>query len=276
MVNILVPTDFSKLSKVAIDYAIKMANKFGGNVTLLHVITNVVEPVHGGLSQRIKAIERDLVEKAEEDFLPVLKEATKLNKTSNPIVYKIEKGNSFSDTVKAFAKKSKSGLVVMGTRGATGVKKVVLGSNTVSVLEESSIPVLVVPENAEFKTLKNVTYATDLKHFDREVKVIQPYLKIFDSTLHVFHVADRKTEREDIEDTIKTSLKKLDYRKSTATVDVGVKVDAAIDSFITKLKADLIIMFTHKQNFYEKLFNRSMTKQMAFQSKVPLLAFKSK
>jgi len=276
MVNILVPTDFSKLSKVAIDYAIKMANKFDGNVTLLHVISNVVEPIHGSLSQRIKAIERDLVQKAEEDFIPIVKEATKQNKTSTPIVYKIEKGNSFSDTVKSFAKKNRSGLIVMGTRGASGVTKLVLGSNTVSILDGSTVPVLVVPERANFKALKNVAYASDLQHFEREVKTMLPYLKIFDSTLHVFHVAEKGKDIENLQVILKKSLKKLDYRKSTITIEKGKKVDVAIEAFVGNLKADLITMFTHQQNFFEKLFRRSLTKQMAFQSKVPLLAFKIK
>lgn len=276
MVNILVPTDFSKLSKVAIDYAIKMANKFDGNVTLLHVISNVVEPIHGSLSQRIKAIERDLVQKAEEDFIPIVKEATKQNKTSTPIVYKIEKGNSFSDTVKSFAKKNRSGLIVMGTRGASGVTKLVLGSNTVSILDGSTVPVLVVPERANFKALKNVAYASDLQHFEREVKAMLPYLKIFDSTLHVFHVAEKGKDIENLQVILKKSLKKLDYRKSTITIEKGKKVDVAIEAFVGNLKADLITMFTHQQNFFEKLFRRSLTKQMAFQSKVPLLAFKIK
>src|SRR5918995_1497922 len=119
MVNILVPTDFSNLSKVAIEYAVKMANKFNGNVTLLHVIANVAAPIRSDLSSRIKAVGKQLVIDAEKDFAPILKHAEKLNKTSNPIVHKIEMGDSFSGIVKQFAKKNRSGLIVMGTRGAS-------------------------------------------------------------------------------------------------------------------------------------------------------------
>lgn len=275
MINILVPTDFSELSKVAIQYAIKVANKFDGSITLLHVISGIV-PVRGDMSSRIKKVEMELVAQAEQNFLPVAKDAQKLNKTSNPIVNKIEKGESFNKTLKAFTKKHKFDLIVMGTRGASGVTKFVLGSNTVSVLDDSSLPVLVVPGNAEFKTFKNVVYATDLKHFEREVRIIQPYLKIFDSTMHVFHVAERNKEVDNLKVIVTKALKKVDYRKSTVTMDKSKKVDDAIGSFVQTLKADLVIMFTQKRNFYEKLFNRSMTKEMAFQSNVPLLAFRSK
>src|SRR5688572_24064143 len=275
MVNILVPTDFSDLSKIAIQYAIKVANKFEGSVTLLHVISGVV-PVRGDMSSRIKKVEMELISQAKQDFDPVIKEAQRLNKTNNSIINKIEKGESFNKTLKAYVKKNKFDLIVMGTRGASGVTKYVLGSNTVSVLEDSSIPVLVVPGGAEFKTFKNVVYATDLKHFEREVRVMLPYLKIFDSTMHVFHVVERIKDADNLEVIVKKSLKKIDYRKSTVRIDKSKKVDEAIESFVQTLKADLVIMFTHKRNFYEKLFNRSMTKQMAFQGNVPLLAFKSK
>ena len=275
MVNILVPTDFSDLSKVAIQYAIKMANKFNGSVTLLHVISGIV-PVRGDMSSRIKKVEAELTAQAEQDFGPVVKEAQKLNKTDNPIEYKIEKGESFNKILKAFAKKNKFDLIVMGTRGASGVTKYVLGSNTVSVLEDSPIPVLVVPGNAEFKSFKNVVYASDLKHFEREVRTILPYLKIFDSTLHAFHVVERVKDADNLQIVVKKALKKIDYRKSTVTMDKSKKVDYAIETFVQTLKGDLLIMFTHKKNFYEKLFNRSMTKEMAFQSSVPLLAFRGK
>jgi nucleotide-binding universal stress UspA family protein len=276
MVNILVPTDFSKLSKVAIQYAAKMSNKIDGNITLLHVITNVYESLRSDLQERIKATERELVLSAEEDFKPILKETEKHNKTANPVAYKIQKGKSFDDTIKAFVKKNKSGLIVMGTRGASGITKYVLGSNTVSVLDISPIPVLAVPENADFKSFKNVVYASDLKHLERELKVLIPYLKMFDSTLHVLHVAAKGTNIDELQNSIKNTLKKVDYRKSTVTIQVNKKVDVAIDSFVHQLKADLVTMFTHKQSAYDKLFNRSMTKKMAFQSKTPLLAFKSK
>jgi nucleotide-binding universal stress UspA family protein len=94
--------------------------------------------------------------------------------------------------------------------------------------------------------------------------------------LHVLHVAPKGAGVEKLQDIIKTTLKKVDYRKSTVTIQINSKIDTAIDSFVQQIKADLVTMFTHKKSAYDKLFNRSVTKKMAFQSKVPLLAFKAK
>ena len=76
----------------------------------------------------------------------------------------------------------------MGTRGASGLKKYILGSNTTSVIEVSPVPVLAVPEQGDFKNFKNVVYATDLKHVQKELKTLIPYLEKFDSTVHLLHI----------------------------------------------------------------------------------------
>ena len=47
----------------------------------------------------------------------------------------------------------------------------------------------------------------------------------------------------------------------------------AINKFIVSKKADLLAMFTHKPDFYERLFNKSMARKMAFQNDIPLLTF---
>jgi nucleotide-binding universal stress UspA family protein len=276
MVNILVPTDFSEPSQVAIRYAIKMANKMDGNVTLLHVLTHIVQPTRASMRFRVNALERELIAIAEEDFIPVLEEANKLNKTGHPVKHKIQMGQSFNDTVKRYAKKHRSGLIIMGTRGASGLKKYVMGTNTTSLMEVSHIPVLAVPEKASFKTLKNVAFASNLEHFEKEMKTIMPYLKVFDATLHVVHVVPQGKYSEALQEQVKTYLKKVDYRKSTVSIKPGTKVDEAIESFLAGLKPDMLAMFTHEYGFFGKLFNRSMTKKMAFQSNVPLLAFKWK
>jgi nucleotide-binding universal stress UspA family protein len=274
--NILVPTDFSVLSLVAIEYAVKMANRMNGTVTLLHIMDRVVKPTRASLQEEAKAIGREASALAKERFIPVLEEAERFNKTGKQILVKIRRGRSFSNTVRLFAKRNKIGLIIMGTKGASGLTKYVLGSNTVSVMDASRIPVLAVPARAQFKNFKNVVYAADLKYLEEEVHVMKPYLKLLDATLHVVHVCDKTKDCEQLQADVKNILKQVDYRKSTVMIKTGKPVDRTIDSYVKELKADMVTMFTHKRTAYENLFHRSMTKKMAFQSHVPLLAFKSK
>lgn len=276
MMNILIPTDFSDLSLVAIEYGVKMANRMNGTVTLIHVMDRVVKPTRASMQEEAKAIGREASALARERFVPIVEEAERFNKTDHPIVVKIRRGRSFSNTVRLFAKRNKIGLIIMGTKGARGLSKYVLGSNTVSVMEASRIPVLAVPARAQFKNFKNIVYAADLKFLENEVDAMKPYLKLLDATLHMLHVCDKKTDCEQLQTDVKGILKQVDYRKSTVMIKPGKPVDRAIDAYVKELKADMVTMFTHKRTAYENLFHRSMTKKMAFQSHVPLLAFKNK
>ncbi|MBL7833660.1 MAG: universal stress protein [Cyclobacteriaceae bacterium] len=274
--NILVPTDFSKLSQVAIDYAVSMANRINGSVTLLHVMDNFVKPTRASMQEEAKAISREASVLARQRFVPIVADAEKLNKTGNPIGVKIRKGRSFSNTVRLFAKRNQMELIVMGTKGASGLSKFVLGSNTVSVMGASRIPVLAVPARARFNNFKNIIYAADLKYLESEIGILKPYLKMLDATLHVLHVCDKTKSEEELQNKVKGILKQVDYRKSTVMIKSGKPIDRVIDSYVRELKADMVVMFTHKRTAYENLFHRSVTKKMAFQSHVPLLAFKNK
>jgi nucleotide-binding universal stress UspA family protein len=275
MVNILVPTDLSDLSKIAVQYAIKIANKLGGTITLLHVI-NIIQPTRATMRLQLKSLEKELVDTAKEDLDVFVNNVSKQLKTSDPIKVKIVKGANFNDTIKKEAKKLRTGLIVMGTRGASGLRKYVLGSNTASVIEVSHVPVLAVPELGDFKNFKNVVYATDLKHTQKELKTLIPYLEKFGSKVHLIHVTSNLKEVSAIEKKITGMVEKSGITNVICKVMVNKKIDEAIEHYIDVTNADLLAMFTHDVTFYEKLFNRSITKKMAFHSKIPLLAFRQK
>lgn len=275
MVNILVPTDLSELSKIAVQYAIKIANKMDGNITLLHVI-NIIQPTRATMRLRLKSLEQELLDIAKEDLEALVKDISKTAKTNLPIKIKIVKGSSFNDSVKREAKRLRTGLIVMGTRGASGLKKYVMGSNTASVIEISHVPVLAVPELGSFKNFRNVVYASDLTHLEKELKTLIPYLEKFDSTVHLIHVAQSQKTVSIIERKIDSVVQKTGYKNVVVRVIVNKQVDEAIDHYVDVIKADLLTMFTHERSFYEKLFDRSMTRKMAFHSKVPLLAFRQR
>lgn len=275
MVNILVPTDLSDLSRVAAQYAVRIAHQMQGRVTLLHVIS-IIQPTRASMRLKLKSLEKELLTTAQEDLEAFVEAITKTSKADVALEYKIVKGESFNDAVKREAKKLKADFIVMGTRGASGLKKYVVGSNTASVIDVSAVPVLVVPELAQFKKMRNVVYATDLKHIEKELKLLVPYLQQFNSVVHLVHVASSATQVSAIEDKIEAVVQKSGYKNVIIRVLVNRNVDEAIDHYVAASKADLLTTFTHEHGFYDKLFDRSITRKMAFQSKVPLLAFKQK
>ena len=273
MVNILVPTDLSEVSKIAVQYALKIVNKLGGTLTLLHVFT-IFQPTRATMRLQLKSLEKDLLDTSREDLEAFVKSISKQMKTVQSINVKVAKGTSFNDTVKREAKKLRTGLIVMGTKGASGLKKYVLGSNTASVIEISHVPVLAVPELGDFKSFKNIVYATDLRHVQKELKTLIPYLEKFNSTVHLLHVTSSLKEVSALEKKIDGIVTKAGITNVICKVIVNKNIDEAIDYYVSESNADLLTMFTHEVSFYEKLFNRSMTRKMAFHSKIPLLAFR--
>jgi nucleotide-binding universal stress UspA family protein len=273
MVNILVPTDLSEVSKIAVQYALKIVNKLGGTLTVLHVVI-VIQPTRATMRLQLKSLEKDLMETSREDMEAFVRTISKQLKTEVSIQVKVAKGTSFNDAVKREAKKLRTGLIVMGTKGASGLRKYVLGSNTASVIEVSHVPVLAVPELGEFKSFKNVVYATDLTNVQKELKTLIPYLEKFNSTVHLLHVTSSLKEVSGLEKKIDGIVKKAGVTNVICKVIVNKNIDEAIDYYVVESKADLLTMFTHDVSFYEKLFNRSMTRKMAFHSKIPLLAFR--
>jgi nucleotide-binding universal stress UspA family protein len=275
MINILVPTDFSVLSKVAVQYAIKIANKLNGRITLLHVVT-INEPTRATMHERIRDLEEDLIRFAERDLHKLIKDVSKKVEPTKPLSCSVVRTSDFTEAIRKEVKRLRIGLVVMGTRGASGLKKAVVGSNTASVIELSQVPVLAVPNKAQFKGFKDIVYASDLKNLERELKTVFVYAEQFGSTIHLVHVVPTGKDVDEIEEKIEKVVKKLKFKNIVSLVLVDRDIEGAIDQYIGVCKADLLAMFTHDLSFYEKLFDRSMTRKMAFQSSVPLLAFKKK
>jgi nucleotide-binding universal stress UspA family protein len=273
MVNILVPTDLSDLSKVAVQYAIKIVNKLGGTLTLLHVVS-LTQATRASMRLQLHSLEKELIDTAQEDLEFFVNDISKKLNIQQQIEIKVVNGASFNETVKSEAKKLRTGLIVMGTRGARGLRKYVLGTNTASVIEISHVPVLAVPELGDFKNFGTVVYATDLKHVESELKTLIPYLEKFNSTVHLLHVTPSLKEVAALEKKIAGNISKAGITNVISKVIVNKNIDEAIDYYVAESKADLLAMFTHDVTFYEKLFNRSMTLKMAFHSRIPLLAFR--
>jgi hypothetical protein len=149
-----------------------------------------------------------------------------------------------------------------------------MGSNTASVIEVSHIPVLAVPELGAFKQFGNVVYASDLKHIEKELNTLIPYLEKFDSTVHLIHIVKSLKDVSSVEKRIEQVVGRSGFKNVIVRVMVNKDIDEAIEHYVGVVKADLLTMFMNDPSFYQKLFNRSITRKMAFQSKIPLLAFR--
>lgn len=270
--KILVLTDFSPLSKTAIYYALKMGNHLQAEFTILNVVRLDGVPKS---NLKWKQIEKALMEAANEEGEKLLAELK--SKTKSPIAFKAIKGHTVADVVKKYTKRHYTNLVVMGSQGASQLKKFRLGGTTVSVIDAIYSPVLAIPKMAEYKNFKHIVYASDLQHVQKELELIISFAKIFDTHIHMAHVVTAIDKHMEMErDYVQALIDKTGYKKIDFKLIIDDKISEAIDLYIQKTKADLLTTFTHQLSLYEKLFGLSVTRKLAYQGNIPLLAFKRK
>ena len=249
-----------------------MAGKLDAEFTILNVVRlDGVPKSH----LKMKQIERSLVTIAEEEGQKLVEECNQQLKSKAKITFKAIKSHKVADTVRRFAEATKINLIIMGSRGASSLKKVVLGGTTVSVIDVCDAPVLAIPGQAEFTNFKNVVYASDLKNVQKELDTIIPFARIFGSTIHMVHVVEAIDKNVDSKREEAAALvQKADYAKISLEIVIDDNVPVAIDKYLKEKKGDVLTTFTHELNLFEKIFARSVTRKLAYQGIIPLLTFK--
>lgn len=269
--KILIPTDFSKLSRVAVSYAIRLAEKLDAEVVLMAVINN---NSYSRASIHWKKLEDEMINIARQDGGQLLAEIKAETGDRINISFEYIVGFPVSDVIENFVIHNGIDMIVMGTKGATGLKKVMMGSNATAVINRSSVPVIAVPGETEFKKIKKIVYATDLENIHEEIKTLAMFARLLDAEIVVLHVIPSDSAKQiDSNKMVTDLITQGKYPKITFHVSKNDHTADEVDSFVVAHKADMLAMFTHKLDFYEKLFGKSVTRQLAFHAQVPLLTF---
>ena len=283
MKKILFPTDFSEAAQNAYTYALHLAEKLDASITTLHVYLPIYVP-SDVMANTVGEI-RQMQEMEEwENYSEAAKQMHKKAVTEHlekvEVNHIMEEGSAVEVILKT-AISEKADLIVMGTKGASGILGSLIGSNTATVIEEAPIPVLAVPHNARFRPIKKMAIATDFDKLQESAiaKAIE-YARVFDAELHCIHVdvahnpliGERMaTLCSKFADTPKLSFEILEGEDKLNSVE---DVLESIDKYIHEKNMNMYVMQTHKRTFFQKLFSVSYTKKMALHTDIPLLTFK--
>jgi nucleotide-binding universal stress UspA family protein len=140
--RILVPTDFSPASDLAVDYAVGMAGRSGGAVEVLHVVdvTSLATALAQALGTDRPDLRDRLIGEAERRLAEVRAKCASSQVSASSHVLTGQAARAIAE--RAF--NSGADLIVMGTHGRSGVAHLVLGSVAERVLRIAPCPVLVV------------------------------------------------------------------------------------------------------------------------------------
>ena len=264
----LIPTDFSENAFHAAAYAMTLAKeKPGSSIRLLHVIAPVVmDPllipdIEKEAAISIEKIMKDLSDKCSSCHLD---HAIRIGETSTEITNAAEEWNT--------------GIIVMGIRGLGKKSRFMFGSNTISLINKSSRPVLVVPEASVFRSPQRIVFGTD--YYDSDLDALHQLLPIamaFNSEIIITHIFDDSDEEQSEQAMMnfisREIFKKIQYPHINYQIYKSKDVALGIKHFCEFTDADLVVLSARKRNAFQKLFQSSVTKDTSYNSDIPLLIF---
>ncbi|WP_411894561.1 universal stress protein [Winogradskyella sp. A2] len=276
MKRIIVPIDFSEQSEFALEAAANLAQKYGSELIVLHMLelSNAILTTNGTTINDEAVFYLKLAEQKFDTFLdkPYL-EGIK--------VTRIVKHFKVFSEVNEVANEHQANLIVMGSHGASGVKEVLIGSNTEKVVRNSDIPVLVIKHNPILLDFENAVFASDFSD-----DAIKPYLNAkvtFDklgAKMHLVYVNSPDgnfRSSAEIDKKVSLFLKKADGDLSNIS-NVNIVSDYSIEkgilNFASIIGADLIAVATHGRKGLAHFFEGSISEDIANHSTLPVMTFK--
>ncbi|MCH2043310.1 MAG: universal stress protein [Saprospiraceae bacterium] len=264
MKNILVPTDFSANATHALEYAIDIANVFDADIHLLHAFS--VSAGAGHLLKVDDVIYQD--RKTEMDGL-IAKYTTKM-KREGQLQGIVRKGTAVREIIFQMAK-MESDMIIMGTQGATGFERFVLGSVASATIQKSTVPVLTVPSNSPDLHTKKLLLALDTTHL-KSTFDLGPLIDLYEKyaiQIQLLHVLESKKE-EEIDPSIRLQLAEANIPSTYAEIE-ATDVKEAILNYAKQEDIDILCMIHHPRGWFDKWFDPSMTYSIALDAALPLL-----
>lgn len=266
----LIPIDFSSDARNASEYAAHLAQASGSALSFLHVINPVINDnlmLTEEFENMKKEIQRELLA-----WHQAIQHRYNIPCSGTTVIGKIKE-----EIIKA-SQDQAADFIIMGTRGASGIQKLFFGSNAASVIEESERPVLAIPEDVTFTPPKRIVYATDYQNSDLDaLRQLTVLAKPFQSAINVVHII-REEERSGTElsviDYFSDLVKKnIVYPNITCEVYRHDNPMKGIEGFAKKKKADFLVLATQKRTALQRVFDKSITKEIAYHTRIPLLSF---
>jgi len=274
MKRILFPTDFSEAAKNAFVYALHLAKSIDASVYVLHVYElPIYSSMYAGQLDYVQKLYQDLeLDKFDNyrDNVPQLHDiAREHNLDEIEISFIFEKG-LFQDAIRKVIKKDAIDMVVMGTTGLNSANGTLIGSNTVNLIRSVSLPVLSVPRLAKFDGIKNIGFTTLFREADKQP--LRELLKIadfFKSQIKVLHV---QTKENALTPPALDDWEKIfDHERLSFHVVYGKDVETTALQFIVDENIDFLAVVRRNRNFFDRLFNSSMSRKLAYHSTIPVL-----
>jgi len=276
MKNILIPTDFSENSWNAIEYALHFFKKSSCNFFLLHVSSvsglsaddsyyvQYENASASTLSKSSKSLLKETINRIEKCF----------PKNNNHRFFTISDHNTLIGSIREHIEKNNINLIVMGTKGASGIKGLAIGGNTGNVITKVKCTTLVVPENAKYTRPREVAFPTDFS-IVYHPETLQPLADIVEENsgeVHVLHVDKNSPSLNEEQQKNKEFLE--DYftgQKHGFYFLAHEHIENAVQQFVDFKDISLIGILAKNLNYLQRILFQPSVDQISYYKNVPFL-----
>ncbi|ULC60760.1 universal stress protein [Flaviramulus sp. BrNp1-15] len=274
MKTILLPTDFSNNSINAINYAIKLFEHIACDFYILNVqkassfISDDMMTVSSSAT-----IYTTLVSAAKKSITNIISKIEKTTNNKNHTFHSIVDYDNFVDAINQTCQKHDVDLIIMGTKGASGLDKVIFGSNTVRVMQRCIVPVLAIPEGCTFKKLDTIAFTSSFRssYFIKDLKPLKDLVKLYNTKLKILHVEEDYNFKEKLNENIKFFKEHFIDVTFDRIISNGKDIYTSIHDYVIEKDIKMIAMLSKKHPFLIRLFSKHSVETFAFKIDVPFL-----
>lgn len=269
METILIYTDFSEAALAAARYGASLSGQTNASRLILYhsypATSEISEVPVANTMDDLKANSVEQLKNLKGLLQPL---------AGNVLIEYRTNDKSLTEATNEIVREEKADLVVMGISEKTILEEKLTGSKTMQTAKKSPWPLLIVPSNATFEKITSAVFLTDLKNVRettpaRELKKFVNEMKAKLFVLNVdyqekhFH-PDTVLEQESLHHLLDKFHPEIHYVENK-------DITKGIMQFAIKHQIKLIIAAREKHTFLEKVFHKSITKELAFHSHIPLL-----
>ena len=282
MKTIAVLTDFSKRAENAARYALQLAQQLRANIILYNsFLVPAGEPLAGQVYWSMEDF--NTLQKDSEQELDLLAGRLKEELTTLPahafkpaIHCQCQEGPLYMHLDKLMINKDII-LLVMGTH-RKGLSSLIMGNHMRDIISNTTLPVLIIPEDQHFKKIDTILFATDMSETDLEVlQSLTQMAKPSYAQITLAHICARKTAEKENEKLVRNFLEdvanKINYDKIYYREVKEKPIKEGLKWLTNNVTCSLFVMVHRHKSFLEQLFNSSNTQKMAANASLPLLVY---
>lgn len=273
MKRILLPTDFSENSLLAINYALRAYKGIKCTFYLLHTYTPTIYQTEYLLGSPGLIGLGDVMQETSTIKLERLKNNLEKQYSNPKHAFVIRAAfNSLLEEIATLTESEKIDLVIMGTNGATGAKEVLFGSNTVHAFKKAKCPVLAIPPKFKYEAPQKILFPADFE-ISYSKDLLESLLLIarqHNSQINIMHVSSGNALNI-VQQENKKQLEKILVNIAQFHDVPDNEILVAVNEFQSNKRINLLVMIQNKHTFLERLFIEPVIKKIGYHLTIPFL-----